>query len=126
RSILENHGHYAMKQCLGRLRGYFYLLAKLVDVVMVALLPFRQVGITGDLVQNGIELSGRLGDPLQVILMQHTRLCLVCVLRTCPQNATKNRNASESERTKSQHRADFSKVSPLHARTLSGVTAIFS
>src|SRR6266550_2430194 len=39
-SILENHGHYAMKQCLGRLRCYLYLLAKLVDVVTVALLPF--------------------------------------------------------------------------------------
>ena len=61
-----------MKQCLGRLRGYFYLLIELVDIVMVALVPFRQVGITGDLVQNGIEFSGRLRDPLQVILMQHT------------------------------------------------------
>jgi hypothetical protein len=29
--------------------------------------------------------------------MQHIRLCLVGVLRTCPQNATQNCNASESE-----------------------------
>jgi len=61
--ILENLGRYAIKQRLGRLRRYLYLLVKLIDVV-VALVPFHQVGIASNLLQNCIELSGGLGDPL--------------------------------------------------------------
>jgi hypothetical protein len=40
------------------------------------------------LLQNGIELSGGLGDPLQVVLVQHRRLCP----GLCPSHMPTKRN----------------------------------
>ena len=53
---------------------YFYLLIELFNIVVITLVPFRQLGVASDLLQNGVEFSGRLRDPLQVVLVQHNRL----------------------------------------------------